>query len=62
MIYAGIVLVRAGSSSPSGAKLDILGMKIDAKGGGVASIACGALVLVATFRPLIEALVSLSRD
>jgi hypothetical protein len=61
MVYAGVSLLMAGISS-GGAKIDILGMKIDARGGGIASIACGAVVLLATFRPLIDAVVAISRD
>jgi hypothetical protein len=61
MVYAGIALVRVGAAA-GGAKVDILGMKIDAKGTGVAAIACGALVLVATYRPLIDAVAKISGE
>jgi hypothetical protein len=61
MVYAGIALVRVGAAA-GGAKVDILGMKVDAKGTGVAAIACGALVLVATYRPLIDAVVKISGE
>jgi hypothetical protein len=56
MVAAGIVLMRASG----GAKIDVFGVKIDAKGGGIASIACGAVVLIGTFRALIDAVVTLS--
>lgn len=61
MVYSGILLIRAGATS-GGAKLEFIGLKIDAKGSGIAAIACGSLVLLATFRPLIEAVVTLSQN
>jgi hypothetical protein len=61
MMFAGVVLMRTGVAG-GGAKIEFLGMKIDAKGGGIASIACGAFVLLATFRPLIDAVVTLSQN
>jgi hypothetical protein len=61
MVYAGISLVSGGIAS-GGAKIDVFGMKIDAKGGGIAAIAFAAVVLLATYRPLIDAVVTLSRD
>ena len=48
--------MRAGAAA-GGVKVDILGMKVDAKGNGIASIAFGAVVLIATFQPLIDAVV-----
>jgi hypothetical protein len=61
MVYAGVILVRAGAAG-GGTKIDILGMKVDAKGSGIAAIASGAVVLIATFRPLIDAFVTISKD
>lgn len=61
MIFAGIRFVQVGSAS-GGAKIDVFGMKIDAKGTGIASVACGAVVLLGTIRPLIDAVVTLSHD
>lgn len=60
MVFAGVMLMRTGLAS-GGAKMEFMGMKIDAKGGGIASIACGAFVFLATFRPLISAVVTLSQ-
>lgn len=60
LIYVGVNLIRANTASGS-AKIEFFGMRIDAKGGGIVSITCGTFVLLATFRPLIDAVITLSQ-